>query len=146
MAKSAADPLQRVILGFSTKANTSDVAQQLNDEDSEVKFLSGPIIYHIMDAFEEWQEATKAAIEEEQREAVVYPGKVRYLKDHTFRAKGPAIVGMRVLGGRIHVGQRLMKLDGTPVGQVKSLRTRASEDVKEAMQGCLLYTSPSPRD
>lgn len=135
MAKSAADPLQKVILGFSTKANTSDVAQQLADDEGEVKFISGPIIYHIMDAFEEWQETTKAAIEEEQREALVYPGKVRYLKDHTFRAKGPAIVGMRVLGGRIHVGQRLMKLDGTPVGQVKSLRTRASEDVKEAMQG-----------
>ena len=135
MAKSAADPLQKVILGFSTKANTSDVAQQLADDDAEVKFISGPIIYHIMDAFEDWQEETKAAIEEEQREALVYPGKVRYLKDHTFRAKGPAIVGMRVLGGRIHIGQRLMKLDGTPVGQVKSLRTRASEDVKEAMQG-----------
>jgi translation initiation factor 5B len=135
MAKSAADPLQKVILGFSTKANTSDVAQQLADDEGEVKFISGPIIYHIMDAFEEWQETTKAAIEEEQREALVYPGKVRYLKDHTFRAKGPAIVGMRVLGGRIHIGQRLMKLDGTPVGQVKSLRTRASEDVKEAMQG-----------
>jgi len=135
MAKSAADPLQKVILGFSTKANTSDVAQQLADDEAEVKFISGPIIYHIMDAFEEWQELTKAAIEEEQREALVYPGKVRYLKDHTFRAKGPAIVGMRVLGGRIHIGQRLMKLDGTPVGQVKSLRTRASEDVKEAMQG-----------
>jgi translation initiation factor 5B len=28
-----------------------------------------------------------------------------------------------------------MKLDGTPVGQVKSLRTRSSEDVKEANQG-----------
>ena len=40
-----------------------------------MKFISGPIIYHIMDAFEEWQEATKAAIEEEQREAVVYPAR-----------------------------------------------------------------------
>jgi translation initiation factor 5B len=135
MAQSASDPLQKVILGFSTKANTSDVAQQLEGDDGDVKFISGPIIYHIMDAFEEWQEATKALIEEEQRESMVYPGKVLFLKDHTFRAKGPAIVGMRVLGGRIHVGQRLMKLDGTPVGQVKSLRTRASEDVKEAMQG-----------
>ena len=28
-----------------------------------------------------------------------------------------------------------MKLDGTPIGQVKSLRTRSSEDVKEANQG-----------
>lgn len=135
MASTATDPLQKVILGFSTKANTSDVAQQLEDDEAEVKFISGPIIYHIMDEFEAWQEATKAAIEEEQRESLVYPGRVLYLKDHTFRAKGPAIVGMRVLGGRIHVGQRLMKLDGTPVGQIKSLRTRASDDVREAMQG-----------
>ena len=79
MAKSAADPLQRVILGFSTKANTNDTAQQLEDDEGEVKFISGPIIYHIMDAFEEWQESTKAAIEEEQRESMVYPGKVLYL-------------------------------------------------------------------
>ena len=135
MAQSAADPLQKIILGFSTKANTNDVAQALESDDSEVKFIAGPIIYHIMDAFETWMEDTKKALEEELREALVYPGRVLYLKDHTFRAKGPAIVGMRVLGGRVHVGQRLMKLDGTPVGQIKSLRTRASEDVMEAMQG-----------
>jgi len=42
---------------------------------------------------------------------------------------------MRVIGGRVHVGQRLMKLDGTQVGQIKSLRTRSSEEVKEASQG-----------
>ena len=134
MAKSANDPLQKVILGFSTKAN-SEVSQQLDQDDSEVKFIAGPIIYHILDAFEAWVEETKKAIEEEQRETLVYPGRVLYLKDHTFRAKGPAIVGMRVLGGRVHLGQRLIKLDGTPVGQIKSLRTRASEEVKEAMQG-----------
>ena len=42
---------------------------------------------------------------------------------------------MRVPGGRVHLGQRLMKLDGSPVGQVKSLRSRASEELKEAKQG-----------
>ena len=42
---------------------------------------------------------------------------------------------MRVIGGRVHIGQKLMKLDGTPVGQVKSLRSRSSEDLKEASQG-----------
>ena len=134
MAKSIQDPLNRVILGFSTKAN-SEVAEELKGEDSEIKFFSGSIIYHILDSFEEWREETKQAIEAEQRESLVYPGRLLYLKDHTFRAKGPAIVGMRVVGGRVHIGQRLMKLDGTPVGQVKSLRTRDSEDVKEASQG-----------
>ena len=134
MAKSAHDPLHQVILGFSTKGN-SEVTQDLERDDAEIKFISGPIIYHIMDAFEEWMDETTKAIEEAQRESLVYPGRVLYLKDHTFRAKGPAIVGMRVLGGRVHLGQRLMKLDGTPVGQIKSLRTRDSEDIKEAQQG-----------
>ena len=134
MAKSIQDPLNRVILGFSTKAN-NEVADELKGDDSEIKFFSGSIIYHILDSFEEWRDATKQAIEAEQRESLVYPGRLLYLKDHTFRAKGPAIVGMRVVGGRVHIGQRLMKLDGTPVGQIKSLRTRDSEDVKEANQG-----------
>ncbi|MBT04589.1 MAG: translation initiation factor IF-2 [Euryarchaeota archaeon] len=134
MAKSIQDPLNKVILGFSTKAN-NEVADELKADNSEIKFFSGSIIYHILDSFEEWREETKQAIEAEQRESLVYPGRLLYLKDHTFRSKGPAIVGMRVVGGRVHIGQRLMKLDGTPVGQIKSLRTRDSEDVKEANQG-----------
>ena len=134
MAKSIQDPLNRAILGFSTKPN-SEVSDELKGDDSEIKFFSGSIIYHILDSFEEWREQTKADIEAEQRESLVYLGRLLYLKDHTFRAKGPAIVGMRVVGGRVHIGQRLMKLDGTSVGQVKSLRTRDSEDVKEARQG-----------
>lgn len=134
MAKSIQDPLNRAILGFSTKPN-NEVADELKGDDTEIKFFNGSIIYHILDSFEEWREKTKAEIEAEQRESLVYPGRLLYLKDHTFRAKGPAIVGMRVIGGRVHIGQRLMKLDGTSVGQVKSLRTRDSDDVKEARQG-----------
>ena len=134
MAKSIKDPLNRAILGFSTKPN-NEVADELKGDDSEIKFFNGSIIYHILDSFEEWREQTKADIEAEQRESLVYPGRLLYLKDHTFRAKGPAIVGMRVVGGRVHIGQRLMKLDGTSVGQIKSLRTRDSDDVKEARQG-----------
>ena len=134
MAKSIQDPLNKVILGFSTKPNT-EVAEDLNKDDSEISFFSGSIIYHIIDAFEEWRENTRAEIESAQRESLVYPGRLLYLKDHTFRAKNPAIVGMRVVGGKIHIGQKLMKMDGTPVGQVKSLRSRSSEELKQANQG-----------
>ena len=134
MAKSIQDPLNKVILGFSTKPNT-EVIDELTSASSEVSFFNGSIIYHIIDAFEEWRTEKQAEIEAAQRESLVYPGRLLYLKDHTFRAKNPAIVGMRVVGGRIHIGQKLIKLDGTPVGQVKSLRTRGSEDVKQANQG-----------
>ncbi|MEJ6530756.1 MAG: translation initiation factor IF-2, partial [Euryarchaeota archaeon] len=134
MAQSAHDPLYKIILGFSTKAN-SEVTDGLKSGDSEINFISGEIIYHVLDEYEEWREKLQAEIEAELRESLVYPGHLLYLRDHTFRAKGPAIVGMRVVGGRVHIGQRIMKLDGTPVGQIKSLRTRGGDDVKEGSTG-----------
>ena len=133
-AQCAEDPLNQIILGFSVKGN-SEVQPKLSGDDAEIKFIHADIIYKIIEDFETWREETKASIEAAARENLVYPGHLLYLEDHTFRNKGPAIVGMRVLGGRVHVGQRIMKLDGTQIGQIKSLRTRGSEDVKEGRQG-----------
>ena len=133
-AESANSRLNQIILGFSVEPN-NEVKESLNQGDDSVTWIGGDIIYHIIDQFEEWKEKTKEDMDAAARENLVYPGKLLYLENHTFRNKGPAIVGMRVLGGRVHLGQRLMKLDGTPVGQVKSLRSRASEDLKEAKQG-----------
>tara|TARA_B100000212_G_scaffold33472_2_gene21805 strand:+ start:5195 stop:7021 length:1827 start_codon:yes stop_codon:yes gene_type:complete len=130
----AEDPLNQVILGFSVKGN-SEVQSKLMGPDAEIKFISADIIYRILEEFEDWREKTKLDIDAAARENLVYPGHLLYLRDHTFRNKGPAIVGMRVLGGRVHVGQRIMKLDGTPIGQIKSLRSRSSEDVKQGHQG-----------
>lgn len=133
MAQSATNPLNKVILGFSTKANAD--AERLFESTDDVHYISGEIIYHVLEQFEKWREETQRQLEAEQRENLVYPGKLLFLENHTFRQKNPAIIGVRVLGGRVHVGQKLMSLDGTQLGQVRSLRTRDSEDVKEAKQG-----------
>ncbi|MEL0100289.1 MAG: translation initiation factor IF-2 [Euryarchaeota archaeon] len=133
-AQCAEDPLNQIILGFSVKGN-SEVQSKLEGKDAEIKFIAHDIIYRVLEEFESWRDDTKAAMEAAARENLVYPGHLLYLKDHTFRNKGPAIVGMRVLGGRVHVGQKIMKLDGTQIGQIKSLRTRDSDDVKKGKQG-----------
>ena len=133
-AQCAEDPLNQIILGFSVKGNT-EVQSKLEGKDAEIKFIAHDIIYRVLEEFEEWRDATKVEMEAAARENLVYPGHLLYLKDHTFRNKGPAIVGMRVLGGRVHVGQKIMKLDGTQIGQIRSLRTRDSDDVKEGRQG-----------
>jgi translation initiation factor 5B len=128
------DPLNRIIAGFSISPNR-EVADRLYAEDAPVKFVAGEIIYHIIDEIETWREETKAAAEAAAREDLVHPGRLLYLENHTFRGRDPAIIGVRVVGGRVHIGQRLMRPDGSQVGQVKSLRTRDSEDVREANQG-----------
>ena len=133
-AESAKDPLNRIIAGFSIAPNR-EVADRLTAEDATVKFVAGEIIYHIIEEIETWRADTKAAAEAAAREDLVHPGRLLYLENHTFRGRDPAIIGVRVIGGRVHIGQRLMRPDGSQVGQVKSLRTRDSEDVREANQG-----------
>ena len=133
-AEAASSPLNQIILGFSIEPN-NEVRSLVNQGEDSVTWIGGDIIYHIIDQFEEWKEERKTAIDAATRENLIYPGKLLYLENHTFRNKGPAIVGMRVLGGRVHLGQRLMKVDGTAVGQIRSLRSRASDELKEAKQG-----------
>ncbi|MDC0056423.1 translation initiation factor IF-2 [Deltaproteobacteria bacterium] len=132
-AQNAKDPLHRIILAFSTSA-VNEIGESLRAEDSLVKLLEGEIIYHIIERLEEWNEETKRKVEEASRESLVYPGKILIMQDHIFRRSNPAVVGIRVLAGRIHVGQYLMKEDGTSIGRVKSLRS-GEDSMQQATQG-----------
>ena len=132
-AENASNPLQRVILAFSTSVQT-ETAEELEKEDCEVEYIGSDIIYHILEQFETWTENRSLELEEEKREKIVYPGKIKILVDHIFRRSGPAVVGVRILGGRLHVGQRLLTTEGEKIGQIKSIRTGDSSH-KEAKQG-----------
>ena len=132
-AENASDPLHKVILAFSTTVQ-SETADELAKEDCNVEFIGSDVIYHILERFETWTEERKIELEEEKREKIVYPGKIKILADHIFRRSGPAVVGVRILGGRLHIGQRLLTIDGDKVGQVKSIRIGDASH-KEAKQG-----------
>ena len=106
----------------------------MEKDDCDVLHIGSDIIYHILEQFETWTVERKIELEEEKREKIVYPGKIKILADHIFRRSGPAVVGVRILGGQLHIGQRLLTLDGTKVGQVKSIRIGDSSH-KEAKQG-----------
>ena len=131
-AENSADPLHRIILAFSTEI-LSDAEEEIENSESGVKYLCSDIIYHILEEREEWVEQRTRELEEASREQVVYPGRILLLPDHTFRISKPAVVGVRVLAGRSHVGQRLLK-NGERVGQIKSIRS-GQDSMKEARQG-----------
>ena len=131
-AENSADPLHRIILAFATEI-LPDAEEDIENSENDVKFLGSDIIYHILEQREEWVEKRTRELEEASREQVVYPGRILLLPDHTFRVSKPAVVGVRVLAGRIHVGQRLLK-NGERVGQIKSIRS-GQDSMKEARQG-----------
>ena len=131
-AEASSDPLHRIIMAFSTEI-LEEAEDEISSSEAGVKHIGSDIIYRILEEREEWVEARKNELEEESREIVVYPGRVMLLPDHTFRVSKPAVVGVRVLAGRVHIGQGLLK-DGNRVGRIKSIRS-GQESLKEARQG-----------
>ena len=131
-AEASSDPLYRIIMAFSTEI-LEEAEDEISSSEAGVKHIGSDIIYRILEEREEWVEARKNELEEESREIVVYPGRIMLLPDHTFRVSKPAVVGVRVLAGRVHIGQGLLK-DGNRVGRIKSIRS-GQESLKEARQG-----------
>ena len=131
-AENSADPLHRIIMAFSTEI-LPDAEEEIESSENGIKYLGSDIIYRILEEREEWVEQRTRELEEESREQVVYPGRILLLPDHTFRVSKPAVVGVRILAGRIHIGQRLLK-NGQRIGQIKSIRS-GQDSMKEARQG-----------
>ncbi len=130
-ADACTDPTKRIILGFNVKV-LPDAKEALAETD--IKIIQSDIVYRIFDEYEEWLAAKKKEMEEGSRKEMVYPGKAVILPDCIFRVSKPAVVGVRVLAGRIRTGQRLIRDDGKEVGKIKSIQ-RDKETIKEARMG-----------
>ena len=133
-AKTIKKPTHRALLAFNVKVLPDAQEALASKEYEDVKVLASDIIYHLLDEYEAWVKVKEQDVDAQLREVHTYPGKFTILPDHVFRTHKPAIVGVRVLGGRLRVDQRLLLTDGRVVGQIKSIR-RGEESVREAKQG-----------
>ena len=130
--EAASNPLHRVIMAFSTDI-LPDAITEVESSEAGAKHIGSDIIYRILEEHEEWIEQRTHELEEASREQVVYPARILLLPDHTFRVSKPAVVGVRVVAGRIHVGQYLLK-EERRIGRIKSIRS-GENSMREAMQG-----------
>jgi len=126
------NPLNRVIIAFNVKI-LPDAKTELELHPDTAVLLNN-IIYKLVEDYQAWIDKKKRELEMEKRAEIVHPGMIKILPDHVFRISKPAIVGVRVLAGRIRVDQRLMREDGNEVGKIKSMRI-GDESIKEALSG-----------
>jgi translation initiation factor 5B len=125
------DPLHRAILAFNVEM-LPDAKEIMAS--NEAKVFLNDIVYGLIDDYKKWLAEEKHKAEEEKRLLVAFPGKIKLLPNCVFRVSKPAIVGVRVLAGRIRTGQRLIAKDGSEIGRIRSIHT--GEDVlKEAVAG-----------
>ncbi|AGB01431.1 translation initiation factor IF-2 [Methanoregula formicica] len=128
------NPAFRVLLSFNTPL-LPDAAEIIKDPlYTQVKVFEGKVIYQLIDQYVEWRDEQKRLMEKQRFEHVVMPAKIRLLPDCVFRQSNPAVVGVRVLGGKLRSDVNLIKLDGKKVGHLKTMQLR-QESIREADEG-----------
>jgi translation initiation factor 5B len=130
-ADATLDPLNKLIFAFNIKILPEAKEELAN---TNITMFSEDVIYTIMENYDEWIEKKKAEIEQSRRKEFIHPGMIRFLPEYVFRISHPAVIGVRVLGGRIKTGMRLMKNDGSTVGTIKGIQSE-NKPVEEAIQG-----------
>jgi translation initiation factor 5B len=133
-------PFERAILAFNV-AVLPEAEEELSR--SDVKIISGDVIYNLLDNLQKWLEEKRREEEEKKRREITFPCKIMILPQHVFRVSKPAIVGVRVLGGRLVQNSNLLRQDGREVGRVRSIRVgetarnvaMAGEEVAIAIEG-----------
>jgi len=128
------NPVFRVLLSFNTPI-LPDAADMIKDPlYTQVKVFEGRVIYQLIDQYVEWRDEQKRLQERQRFEHVAMPAKIRLLPDCVFRQSNPAVVGVRVLGGKLRSDVELIKLDGKKVGHLKTMQLR-QETIREADAG-----------
>jgi translation initiation factor 5B len=128
------NPQFRVLLSFNTPV-LPDAAEILkNPLYTQVRVFQGRVIYQLIDQYIEWRDEQKRQMEKQRFEHVVMPAKIRLLPDCVFRQSNPAVVGVRVLGGKLRSDVNLIHLDGKKVGHLKTMQLR-QESIREADAG-----------
>jgi translation initiation factor 5B len=125
------DPLHKAILGFNIDILPDAKEAMAN---SQAKVFLNDVVYGLVEDYQRWVEEEKRKAELAKRALTSFPGKFRLLPNCVFRVSKPAIVGVRVLAGRIRNGQRVIDREGKEIGRIKSLRS-GEEVLKEAIAG-----------
>ena len=125
------DEEYRAILAFNVKVHP-DAKSELHE--TGVKIFESDIVYRLLEDYQEWRGQIKDKQAQHLREDFAHPGKFEILEGHTFRTRDPAVVGVRVLGGRIALNQAVLRNDNSVVGHIRSLRS-GDQVLKEALQG-----------
>ena len=118
-----------VILAFNVKVN-----QEAEEEAKayNIKIFRGNIIYRLVEDFLEWYRTETEKEKKITLEKLVLPASIQILPGYVFRRSNPAIVGIKVLVGKLRRGTPLMTQEGLNIGEIMQIQKHgASIDIAE---------------
>lgn len=99
-----------------------------------LKVIVRPVIYQIIEGYEQHITNLKKTIELKELSTLVRPCKFLLLKGYLFRQNNPAIIGVEIEIGQIRSGDPIMDKNGRHLTTVKSMK-EGQDNVNTAEQG-----------
>jgi translation initiation factor 5B len=130
------EPLHRAVLAF----NVPVLEDAIPEGDTSMQVFRGEVMYRVLEDYAKWKAQRTQDLAARRRIETVHPAKLQFMAGYVFRSSKPAIVGVKVLGGILRPGVRLMQRDGIEVGLLKALQ-KESESVAHAEEGAELAAS-----
>jgi translation initiation factor 5B len=115
------DPFVGVILAF----NVRPLPDAANEADAlGVPIFQSQIIYDLVDQYENWVADKRQKLEEAMLEDLIFPGKFEILPGYVFRQSNPAVVGVKVIAGRISAKSNLITPDNRRIGLIQQIQDK----------------------
>jgi translation initiation factor 5B len=115
------DPLSAVVLAFNVRILPDANEEAIN---RKIPIFQKEIIYHLFEDYEDWLETKR---EEEKRKAfenITRPAKIEIMPGYIFRQSKPAIVGIKVLLGKLKTKVNVTNNYGEKVGTVMQIQDK----------------------
>ncbi|MFA6268924.1 MAG: translation initiation factor IF-2 [archaeon] len=125
------DPLLGVVLAFNVLVDADAVAEA---DKRGIKIFNEKVIYHLIENYRAWVEEAKRLEKQNEMACLIWPVEFEVLRGKVFRNTKPAIVGVRILEGKLREGCKLMNSSGVEVGKVEGIQNEGKA-VKEAKKG-----------
>ena len=131
------DPFLGVILAFNSKP-LPDAATEADTR--SVPIFQSQIIYDLVDQYEAWVADKRRKLEEAMLEELTFPGKIELMPGYVFRQSNPAVVGVKVLAGRIKAKRQLITPENKRIGNIQQIQDKG-ETIPEARIGAEVAVS-----
>jgi translation initiation factor 5B len=113
------DKLQGVLFLFNVKIST-----EFEDETKklQIPIFKNNIIYKLIEDYQDWLGKTKKTDKDKLLKEIIYPCKFKILPNFIFRSSKPAVVGVKILDGRLICGAKV-SLNGNNIGEIEGIQT-----------------------
>ena len=121
LAEKENDAFKAVIFAFNVRV---DESAQSEAEKHGVPVFAGKVVYRLIEDYNAWAREKREEEKKEKLAKFTLPAKMRFMQGFVFRHSKPAVIGVKVLEGRLRPGIRVLNHKGVVVGRLLGIQVQ----------------------